>query len=189
MIVLDKARSVVELGKKGMLMDLGAIAKGYAADRAVEALKKQGIRAGLVAVAGDIKAFGLKPDGKPWRVGIRNPRQKGKDDEILATVEIRDLAISTSGDYERFFIVDGERFHHILDPGTGYPARGCQSVSVMAKDAVSTDSFSTAVFVLGPRKGMELLERLGMEGMIVDREGKMHFTRGMKERLEFKRTP
>jgi thiamine biosynthesis lipoprotein len=187
LLVLDQEKSTVGLKKKGMLIDLGAIAKGYGADKAVEALKRQGIKSGLVAVAGDIKAFGLKQDGKPWRIGIRNPRQKGKDDEILATVEITDMAISTSGDYERFFIVDGERYHHILDPLTGYPARGCQSVSVMAKDGVSTDSFSTAVFVLGPEKGMTLLQQLGFEGMIVDREGKIHITPGMKDKIEFKR--
>jgi len=187
LIDLAKEKSVVALKKKGMLIDLGAIAKGYAADRAAEALKRHGIKSGLVAVAGDIKAFGLKQDGKPWRVGIRNPRQKGKDDEILATIELRDMAISTSGDYERFFIIDGERFHHILDPRTGYPARGCQSVSVMAKDGVSTDSFSTAVFVLGPEKGMELLKHLGFEGMIVDKEGKIHITPGIKDKIEFKR--
>jgi thiamine biosynthesis lipoprotein len=188
LIALDQENSTVELKGKGMLMDLGAIAKGYAADRAVEALKKQGIRSGLVAVAGDIKAFGLKQDGKPWRVGIRNPRQQGKDDEILASIEISDMAISTSGDYERFFIIGGERFHHILNPATGYPARGCRSVSVMAKDGVSADSFSTAVFVLGAEKGMKALQQLGFEGMIVDGEGKIHMTPGMREKIEFKRS-
>jgi thiamine biosynthesis lipoprotein len=186
LITFDKEKSLVALGKRGMLMDLGAIAKGYAADKAIGALKKLGVRAGLVAVAGDIRAFGLKQDGKPWRVGIRNPRQTGKGDEILAAIELRDMAISTSGDYERFFILDGERFHHILDPQTGYPARSCQSVSIMATDGVTTDSFSTAVFVLGPEKGMELLRQLGLEGMIVDREGKIHMTPGIKDKIEFK---
>ncbi len=187
LLALDRDKSTVELKRKGMLVDLGAIAKGYGADKAVEALKKCGIKSGLVAVAGDIKAFGQKQDGKPWRVGIRNPRQKGKDDEILATIEIRDMAISTSGDYERFFMIGGERFHHILDPKTGYPARGCQSVSVMAKEGVTSDSFSTAVFVLGPEKGMHLLRQLGLEGVIVDSEGRIHVTPGLENRIEFKK--
>jgi len=187
LLVLDQEKSTVGLRKKGMLIDLGAIAKGYGADKAVGALKKQGIKSGLVAVAGDIKAFGLKQDEKPWRVGIRNPRQKGTDDEILATIEITDMAISTSGDYERFFIIEGKRFNHILDPGTGYPARGCQSVSVMAKDGVSADSFSTAVFVLGPERGMALLQQLGFEGLIVDNQGKIHVTPGIKDKIEFKK--
>ncbi|MCL5022401.1 MAG: FAD:protein FMN transferase [Nitrospirae bacterium] len=186
-ITLAKGESAAGLEKKGMLMDLGAIAKGYAADKAVEELKKNGVRAGLVAVAGDIRAFGLKPDGKPWKVGIRNPRQQGKDDEILATIALKDMAISTSGDYERYFLLDGKRYHHILDPKTGYPAEGCRSVTVMAPDAASTDSFSTAAFVLGPQKGIEVLERMGFEGIIVDNSGKVRLTPGLKDRIEFKR--
>jgi thiamine biosynthesis lipoprotein len=187
-IVINKEKSTVELKKKGMLIDLGAIAKGYAADRAVEELRKSGITSGLVAVAGDIKAFGLKPDGKPWRVGIQNPRQKGKDDEIVATVELRDMAISTSGDYERYFVVDGKRYHHILDPKTGYPAGGCQSVTVMAKDGASTDSFSTGIFVLGPERGMEISRQMGFEGLIIDSDGKIVTTPGMRDVIEFERS-
>jgi thiamine biosynthesis lipoprotein len=187
LINVNRIESTVGLGRKGMLVDLGAIAKGFAADRATEELKRNGIKSGLVAVAGDIKAFGLKPDGKPWRVGIRNPRLKGKDDEIVATVELRDMAISTSGDYERYFVMDGKRYHHILNPATGYPAEKCRSVTVMAKDGVSADSFSTAVFVLGPEKGMEVLRRMGFEGLIIDREGKTTTTPGMKVAIEFQR--
>lgn len=187
LVKLSQEESSVGLVKKGMLMDLGAIAKGYAADKAVEELKRKGIKSGLVAVAGDIRAFGLKPDGKPWRVGIRNPRQKGKDDEILAMVELRDIAISTSGDYERYFIMDGKRYHHILNPKTGLPAEGCQSVTVIAKDGTTTDSFSTGIFVLGPEKGMEVLRRMGLEGLIVDSNGKVSTTPGIKDTVEFKR--
>lgn len=183
-ITVNREKSSVGLGKKGMLMDLGAIAKGYAADRAVETLRAAGIRSGLVAVAGDIKAFGSKPDGKPWRVGIRNPRQKGKDDEIVATVELKDMAISTSGDYERYFFIGDKRYHHILDPRTGYPAEGCRSVTVMAPDGVFADSFSTAVFVLGPDKGMGVLKQMGFEGLIIDRNGGIHATPAMKGGIE-----
>jgi len=185
LIQVDKARSTVYLKEKGMLMDLGGIAKGYAADKAVEELKKKGIRSGLVSVAGDIKAFGLKPDGTRWRVGIRNPRSTEASNEIMATVEINDAAISTSGDYQRYLILDGKRFHHILDPKTGYPAQGCQGVSVIAGDGVYTDAFSTGVFVLGPEKGMELLQRMGFEGLIVDKDGSIHTTPGLKGKLEF----
>ncbi len=183
-ITVKREKSSVGLGKKGMLMDLGAIAKGYAADKAVETLRAAGIGSGLVAVAGDIKAFGSKPDGKPWRVGIRNPRQKGKDDEIVATVELRDMAISTSGDYERYFFIGDKRYHHILDPRTGYPADGCRSVTVMAPEGVFADSFSTAVFVLGPDKGMDVLKRMGFEGLIIDRDGRMHTSPAMKGGIE-----
>lgn len=185
---LNAESSTVFLGRKGMSFDTGGIAKGYAADRAVDVLKKMGIKAGLVSVAGDIKAFGLKLDEEggraPWRVGIRDPRSNNRD-KLIATIELRDEAISTSGDYERFFIEDGVRYHHILDPKTGYPARGCMSVTVIAKDAVMTDGFSTGIFVLGPEKGIALLEELGYEGVIISADGKRHATDGIKDRLQW----
>ncbi len=185
---VDRDRSTAYLAKKGMLMDLGAIAKGYAADKAVEELKREGIRAALVSVAGDIRAFGLKPDGKPWRVGIRNPRpKKGDDDEIMATVELNDMAISTSGDYERYFMAGGKRYHHILDPKTGHSADGCRSVTVLARNGFQTDAFSTGVFVLGPKKGMEVLTQMGFEGVIIDNDGNVNTTPGLRGRIEFKR--
>lgn len=187
LIVIDKEKSTIYLKKKRMLIDLGGIAKGYAADKAVEELKKQGVKAGLVSCAGDISAFGLKPDGKAWKVGVRNPRQKGKEDEIIATIELKDMAISTSGDYERYFIIDNIRYHHILDPKTGYPASGVRSVSVMTEKGVNTDAFSTAVFVLGPEKGMQILAKMGFEGLIVDKDGKFHTTPGLRDKIEFKR--
>jgi len=186
-IMIDRERSTAYLKDKGMLIDLGGIAKGYASDKAVVELKKNGITSGLVSVAGDIKAFGLKPDGKPWRVGIQNPRSTGDHDEIMATIELNDMAISTSGDYKRFFMMDGKRYHHILDPATGYPAGGCRSVSIMAKDEVNTDSFSTGIFVLGPKKGMEVLKQMGFEGVIVDKNGGIYTTPGLRGKLEFKR--
>ena len=185
LIQVDKARSTVYLNEKGMRMDLGGIAKGYAADKAVEELKKNGIRSGLVSVAGDIKAFGRNLGGKKWRVGVQNPRSAEKNEEIMAIIELSDAAISTSGDYQRYFILEGKRFHHILDPRTGYPAQGCRSVSVIARDGVYTDAFSTGVFVLGPEKGIELLRRMGFEGLIVDKNGTIHTTPGLKGNIEF----
>lgn len=186
-IVTDKVKSTVYLREKGMLIDLGGIAKGYAADKAAEVLKRNGIKGGLVSCAGDIRAFGLKPDGKGWMIGIRNPRMKGKDDEIMATIELKDMAVSTSGDYERYFILDGKRYHHILDPKTGYPAEGTISVSVVAPYGVYTDSFSTAVFILGPEKGMQVLQQMGFEGVFVDSSQKILTTPGLKGKIEFKR--
>jgi thiamine biosynthesis lipoprotein len=185
LIQLDKARSTVRLKEKGMLMDLGGIVKGYAADKAVEELKKNGIRSALVSVAGDIKAFGRKPDGKGWKVGIMNPRSTEKSTEIMAIVELNDEAISTAGDYQRYFILEGRRFHHILDPKTGYPAHECRSVSVIARNGVYSDPFSTGIFVMGPEKGIELLMRMGFEGLIVDKDGAIHTTPGLKGKIEF----
>jgi thiamine biosynthesis lipoprotein len=182
-----------------MLIDLGGISKGYAVDKAVETLKRNGINSGLVSIAGDIKAFGLKPDGKLWRIGIRNPRipstpplgKEGKGgflDDIMATIELSDMAISTSGDYERCFILDGKRYHHLLSPKTGYPAEGCQSVSVITKEGAFTDAFATGVFILGPEKGLKVLEKMGFDGIIVDSQGEVHTTPNIRGKIEFKQT-
>jgi thiamine biosynthesis lipoprotein len=205
-LIIDRNKSTVFLKKKGMLIDLGGIAKGYAADKAVETLERNGIHSGLVSVAGDIKAFGLKPNKRPWKIGIRSPRipttpplprgskrgvkgdEGGFPDDIMATIELRDMAISTSGDYERFFILDGKRYHHLLSPKTGNPAEGCQSVSVITKKGVFTDAFATGVFILGPEKGMKVLEEMGFDGVIVDSQGKVHITPNIRGKVEFKRT-
>ena len=186
-IIIDKVKSTVFLKKKDMLLDLGGIAKGYAADLAVQSLKRNGITAGLVAIAGDIKAYGLKPDKKPWVVGIKNPRQKNNDDEIIARIPLSDKAISTSGDYERYFIIDGQRFHHLLIPQTGYPAYTCQSATVIADEGVMTDAFSTALFILGPERGMELAKQMGMDAMIIDDKGTIHTTSGLQGKLIIER--
>ncbi len=178
-IVIDRKKSTVFLRKKGMLLDLGGIAKGYAADLAVADLRRNGITAGIVANAGDIRVFGRKPDGNPWNVGIENPRHKGDADEIIAKLKLADRAISTSGDYQRYFILDGKRYHHLLDPATGRPAYGCRSVSVITGRGVFTDAFSTAVFVLGPEKGMKLVRELGMDAVIVKSDGTILTTPGL----------
>jgi thiamine biosynthesis lipoprotein len=178
-IVIDKEKSTVFLRKKGMLLDLGGIAKGYAADLAVADLKRNGITAGIVANAGDIRVFGRKPDGSPWNVGIENPRHESDSDEIIAKVKLADRAISTSGDYQRYFILGGRRYHHLIDPATGYPAYGCRSVSIITDRGVFTDAFATAVFVLGPEKGMELVRKMGMDAVIVKSDGAIMTTPGL----------
>lgn len=185
-IVIDGDNSEVFLKKKGMLIDPGGIMKGYAAGKAAEVLKQQGVLSGIVAVAGDISAFGLNPDGKPWRVGIRDPMGQN-DDDIVAVIELTDMSISTSGDYERFFIQDGRRFHHLISPKTGYPAGGCRSVSVLSREGAFADAYSTGIFVLGPEKGLRVLEKAGLDGIIIDEKGTLHTTPGIRERLERKK--
>jgi len=188
-LLTDNAKSTIYLKRKGMLIDPGGITKGYAADRAVETLKKQGIHAGVVAIAGDIKAFGLKPDGKPWKIGIRNPNAQSDKDDVMATVELTDMAISTSGDYERYFIRNGKKFHHLLDPKTGYPAGGCRSVTVMAKEGVFTDAFATGIFILGPEKGMTVFKEMGFSGIMIDSYGTTHITPNLRGKIEFQKNP
>lgn len=157
-----------------MGVDLGAIAKGWAVDRAIEKLEAAGIRSAIIDAGGDLRIIGSRPGKGTWRIGVQHPREAGG---LLATFDLRDTAIVTSGDYERFFVVAGERYHHILDPATGRPARGCQSVTVLAPTAAEADACATAAFVLGPDKGIPFLRnRPGVRGFIVDAGGVIHWT-------------
>ncbi|MGE5892695.1 MAG: FAD:protein FMN transferase [bacterium] len=186
-IVLDEKNGTVFLRKKGMMIDLGGIAKGYAADRTIEILSSLGVKAALVSVAGDIRGYGVKPDGQPWKIGIQDPRPQKPSNNVMAALSLKDRAISTSGDYQRYFEIDGVRYHHILDPKTGMPARGCQSVTVLADRGVTADSLATGVFVLGPRRGLELLKKLRYDGVIVDDNGQVFVTEGLGKDIEIKR--
>jgi len=185
-IKIDEKTSEVYLDTEGMELDLGGIAKGYAADRAIEVIKEMGIKAALVAVAGDIKGFGLRPNGKPWHIGIQDPRPpEHKPDSVFATLYLKDKAISTSGDYQRFFIKNGKRYHHIIDPKTGYPAESSTiSVSVITDDGFMTDGLSTAMFIFPPEKAITFLESLGVEGVIVDHNKKVYITKGLKGEIK-----
>jgi thiamine biosynthesis lipoprotein len=181
---LDPAASTAFLKRPEMSFDTGGIAKGHAADVVVQKLKAMGIKAALVAVAGDIRAYGKKPDGSDWRVGIRHPRSDDPD-AIIATLALKDGAISTSGDYERFFMRDGVRYHHILDPATGYPAQGSMSVTVIANTATWTDGLATGIFVMDPEKGLSTIESLGFKGVIISSEGKVSLTPGLEGRIDW----
>ena len=164
-------------------VDLGAIAKGYAIDRAVEILRHAGIESASVNAGGDIRLIGSR-EGRPWRIGIQHPR---KSDRQLAVLELADVAVVTSGDYERFFERDGVRYHHIFDPRTGYPARLCQSVTVAATSAALADALSTAVFVLGPEAGLALLQQFPQaEALIVATDGTAQATPGLEARLTWR---
>jgi thiamine biosynthesis lipoprotein len=177
----DVWERTIHLEKPGMRIDVGGIGKGYAADQAVTVMKKAGALAGVVALSGDIKTFGRLPDGAAFPVGIRHPR---KDGEIFAEIKLQDEAISTAGDYERFFDKDGVRYHHILDPNTLQPARGCQSVSVIAKEGIWADGLDTGIFVLGAERGMELVEQLeDVEAIIVDGQGHVLVSSGLRSRV------
>ena len=172
----------VLLKKKGMAIDLGGIAKGYAVDRAFELLKGLGYRNLVVNAGGDLRVGGSKPDG-PWSIGIQHPRDPEK---ILARISLSDTAVATSGDYEKFFIHQGKRYHHILNPRNGFPAEGCQSVTVLHNEGVTADALATAIFVLGPEKGYALCQRLeGVECLIVDKQGKFTFSPSLKGRISF----
>lgn len=180
-IIIDGSSMKAGLRKKGMVINLGGIAKGYIVSRAVEALKREGVERGIIHAGGDMVVFQKKGAGQsPFKIGIQHPREK----RLLGEVEIYNGAVSTSGDYERYFIKDGVRYHHILDPSTGFPADRCRSVTIIAEDPTMADALSTAVFVLGPEKGMALIEGLdGVEGVIVDSNGKVTASTGFKGRI------
>jgi thiamine biosynthesis lipoprotein len=178
---IDVQEQTIFLEKPGMRIDVGGIGKGYAADQAVEALRKAGAVAGVVALSGDIKTFGQSPDGKIFPIGIQHPREDGS---VLVWIDLQDEAISTAGDYERFFEQNGIRYHHILDPRTLQPARSCQSVTVIAREGIWADGLDTGIFVMGAELGMKLIEALpDVEAIIVDAEGRLLVSSGLKQRI------
>ncbi len=151
--------SKIKFGKPEVKLDLSGIAKGYAVDLAIKELKSAGIKAGLVNAGGDIKVFG----DRIWSIGIKDPRGTG----IMKVLELKNQAVATSGDYEKYFILNGVRYHHILNPLTGLPARECISVTIISDDAGFADALSTGIFVLGPEKGIALLDSLRIPGLII----------------------
>jgi thiamine biosynthesis lipoprotein len=178
---VDAGERTIFLEKAGMRIDVGGIGKGYAADQAVMAMKRAGASAGVVALSGDIKTFGQLPGGEKFPVGIQHPRKEG---EVLAFIDLENEAISTAGDYERFFEHDGVRYHHILDPKTLQPARSCQAVTVIAREGIWADGLDTGIFVMGVELGMQLVEALpDVEAVIVDHEGLVHVSSGLRNRI------
>ena len=164
-----------------MVVNLGGIGKGYAVDRARDTLRERGFRDFMVQFGGDMYVAGHSGD-HPWRLGIQDPR--GPADRIFAAMDVSESTFSTSGDYARFFIKDGRRYHHILDPATGEPAEGCRSVTIMTGSATVADGLSTGVFILGPEAGMALIERLpGVEGVIVSAKNAVLVSSGLVGRL------
>jgi len=172
----------VLLKKKGMAIDLGGIAKGYAVDKAFELLRDLGYKNLIVNAGGDLRVGGSKPED-PWSIGIQHPRDPEK---IMARISVSDTAVTTSGDYEKFFIHQGKRYHHILNPRNGFPAEKCQSVTVLHNEGATADALATAIFVLGPEKGFSLCKKLkGVNCLIIDKRGKIIFSPSLKERISF----
>jgi thiamine biosynthesis lipoprotein len=178
-IFIDEEGLRAGLDTEGMGLNLGGVAKGYIVGKAKEALKKEGIEWGVIKAGGDMVVFQKEGLEERFTIGIQDPRQRGR---LLGELRIAGGAVATSGDYERFFIKDGVRYHHILDPETGYPARRSRSVTIIADNPTWADALSTAVFVMGVDDGMEIVEGIeGVEAVIVDPLGKVHVSSGLKE--------
>jgi thiamine biosynthesis lipoprotein len=173
---IDMASSTVQFLHPGVRIDLGGIAKGYAVDLGMEMLQDAGVTTALVSAGGDTRVIGKRWD-RPWHIGIRNPRD---DEKIVSMIPLENSAISTSGDYERFFEEDGVRYHHILNPETGKSTHGVLSSSIIGKLATDTDALSTSVFVLGVEKGLQLIDSIPeTEAVIIDNKGNMHYSAGL----------
>ncbi len=173
---IELQANTVHFTHAGMRIDLGGIAKGYAVDRAIDLLQKCGISSGIVSAGGDSRIIGDK-NGRPWIIGIQHPRNK---DAYALRIPLSNTAISTSGDYERYFLTNDERIHHIINPRTGRSAKRSWSASVIGPDATTTDALSTTLFVLGAEKGIQLIEKMqNLDAIIIDASGKVHYSSGL----------
>lgn len=187
-VAMNPEASTIFLRRADQKIDFGGIAKGYAVDRAAAVLRATGLKAFYVQAGGDLYVEGKKPDGSPWRVGIRDPR--GPEGSFFARLPVEDHAFSTAGDYERSFFKDGKRYHHIIDPRTGFPSSASRSVTVWAKDAFTADAIDDAVFILGPKRGLELVESIDDCGaVIVDSENKVWISKRLSGLVEQFREP
>ena len=175
-IVMNEPAHTVSFTHSGMKLDLGGIAKGYAVDQAIELLSSHGVAHAIVTAGGDSRVLG-DHRGRDWIVGIQAPRNRSA---TATAVPLSNTAISTSGDYERFFIDNGVRFHHIINPKTGDSARAVQSASVIGPQATITDALSTTVFILGVERGIALIETLeGYDAILIDQQAKLYFSSGL----------
>ncbi len=177
-VLLDAEKRTVQFSQTGVRIDLGGIAKGYSVDRGIDALKALGFTRAYVSAGGDSRIIGDR-FGKPWMVGIRDPR-KGAG-EVISRIPLVDAAISTSGDYERFFEEDGVRYHHIIDPHTGHSASKVRSATIIGPYATRTDGLSKTAFVLGPEKAMEIYNRIDdIDAIIVELDGTVIYSKGLR---------
>jgi thiamine biosynthesis lipoprotein len=186
-VVLDEVASTVHLPRAGMMIGLGGIAKGTALNRSAEALQAKGIENFIISAGGQVILRGKRGD-RPWRIGIRDPR--GAIDDYFAHLELSDTSLSTSGDYERYFEINGIRYHHILDPRTGMPSRGLRSATVIAADAEFADALSTALMIIGSPDALELAEQFPeVQVVLVDKDGRVTVSTELEERLIIRHVP
>ena len=183
---LDRKRRSIHFARSGVRIDLGGIAKGYAVDNCIALLKKRGITNAIVTAGGDSRLLGDRR-GRPWKVGIRDPRRR---DDVAMVLQLVDVAISTSGDYERYFEVDGVRHHHIINPKTGKSASGVRSVTVIGPDGVTTEGLTKSVFVRGPEEGMRLIESLpNVDAIVIDATGNIFYSARLRANAHGEQQP
>jgi thiamine biosynthesis lipoprotein len=183
-LIIDEKKRTVFLEKRGMKLDLGAVAKGFATERAIQVLKSRGVSSALIDAGGNIRVIGKNAEKKPWRIGIKDPRKSGG---IIAIVSLTDSSAVTSGDYYRYFESGGRRYNHILDPRTGYPANGIMSATVVTEDAAVADCISTILFVLEPEESLDLAKKMkGVDLFLVTADRRILHTPSLKGSVEVK---
>jgi FAD:protein FMN transferase len=186
-VIVDPVGKTVKLRRPGMRMGLGGIAKGYAVDRASAILRAQGFGDFMVQAGGDLYVSGQKGPAR-WMVGVRDPRGGARD--VIAKMGIKDQAFSTAGDYERAFVLDGKRYHHIIDPKTGYPATASRGVTILAPNAFLADALDDAVFILGPRKGLALCAQFpDTAAVVIDAHNKVSMSPSLAGKLQLTGQP
>ena len=177
-IILDKENSTVFLKEKGMRIGFGGIGKGYAAERARLILKQNGAESGIVNASGDLTAWGLQPNGKPWTIGIANPNASN---EIFSYIEVTGMAVATSGNYEKFVMINGKKYSHTIDPRTGLPVSGIKSVTVITLNAEIADAMATPIMVMGIKAGLNMINQMkDIEAIIIDDDNKIFITANIR---------
>lgn len=178
-VLLDRKTQTIRYAQPSVRIDLGGIAKGHSIDRAIAVLQGRGVKHAMVSAGGDSRIIGDR-FGKPWVVGIRHPDRK---QEVIARIPLDDAALSTSGDYERYFDDGGVRYHHIIDPGTGHSASKVRSATIIGPTATRTDGLSKTAFVLGPERALEIYNRLeDIDAVLVTPDGRVLYTKGLEAR-------
>lgn len=177
-ILLDQKEGTVFLKEKGMRIGFGAIGKGYAADKARAVLQQDGVMSGVVNAAGDLVTWGAQPDGSPWTVGIADP---GKKHQLFSYLRISNMAVATSGDYEKFAIIDGKRYAHTIDPKTGFPVSGVKSVTIICAASELADALTTPVMVMGIKAGLGMINQMkGVACIIIDDHDKLYTSKNIQ---------
>lgn len=176
-VILDEKKSTVFLKEAGMRIGFGGIGKGYAAEMARRLLIQRGVKSGVVNAAGDLTVWGYQPNGKPWTIGIADP---GSAKHPFSYLDITDMAVATSGNYEKFVVIDGKRYSHTIDPKTGLPVHGIKSVTIMSPNAEIADAMATPVMIMGIRVGLDLVNQVrGLACIIIDENDKIYTSKNI----------
>ena len=176
-IILDKAHKTVMLKQEGMRIGFGGIGKGYAAEKAKQVMQQMGIKSGVVNASGDLTAWGFQPSGKPWTIGIVKPDGSG---EVFSYLNITNMAVATSGNYEKFIMIDGKRYSHTIDPRTGFPVRGIKSVTIITPNAELADAMATPVMIMGIEAGLYMINQMkDIEAVLIDDHNRVYTSKNI----------